>query len=204
MRLLLMCIIFVGFIGCKDTTSKTEAPKTETPKTETTEIDPPDDGGSQDHPDLVEINDVIHQFYTWYESNAERIAKINYIKSGKPATLDNAKLDAYHAQLLTSGSLSQVYIDGDRAYLKNLEGTAWKNENVEEEPLTGLDFDKFYCAQDSDINFWKTAPVTADGLGTAKSTAIMSGMEGGSPREQQFEMLKENGKWKIAKIVCKE
>lgn len=30
----------------------------------------------------------------------------------------------------------------------------------------------------------------------------VSGMKGGSTREQQFEMIKVNGKWQIAKIVC--
>lgn len=132
------------------------------------------------------------------------IVNINYIKAGKSTTLDPVQLDAYYDLLKKSSFVSQSYIDSDRAYLKNLEATAWKNENVEEGPLTGLDFDRFFCAQDYDMAFWTTAPVSVEGLGSAKVMAIMSGTEGGSPREQRFEMVKDNGKWLIAKIVCEQ
>ena len=184
---------FVLF-SCKNTTST---------YTEAAEV-PTDNGGLQDDPDLLAINDAIHGFYKWYETNMNTLANINYVKGGKPSTLDNARLDAYYAQLKQSGFISQAYVDGDKAYLKNLEATFWRNEDVNEEPLTGLDYDRFFCAQDFDIEFWKTAPIGAEGRGTEKATATMSGTEGGSPREQKFEMVKENGKWLIAKIPCGE
>jgi hypothetical protein len=111
-------------------------------------------------------------------------------------------LDAYYAKLKESGFISQAYIDADKAYLQNLEATAWKNENVEEGPISGLDYDRFFCAQDYDINFWVSAPIAAEGLGTEQATATMTGDEGGSERSQKFELKKENGKWLISKIVC--
>lgn len=163
---------------------------------------PTDDGGSQDDADLVAINDAIHGFYHWYEANLENLANINYVSGGQPATLDQAALDNYYEQLRQSGYISQSYIDNDRAYLTNLEATAWKNEDVNEGPLSGLDYDRFVCAQDYDMEFWQTAPIGAEGLGTDRVTATMSGSEGGSPREQQFDMVKEYGSWKIAKIHC--
>lgn len=163
---------------------------------------PNDNGGSQDHPDLVAIDECIHGFYTWIETNGNALADINFVKVGRPATLDAAKLASYFALLKQSGFISQAYIDNETAYLKNLEANAWKNEDVNEGPLTGLDYDRFTCSQDMMTNWWKTAPVAADGLGTDKSTATMSGMDGESEHTQKFELVKENGKWLIAKILC--
>jgi hypothetical protein len=164
---------------------------------------PTDTGGSQDDPDLVAINDAVHDFYKWYDANMEELSNIQIVKgSGNATTLVSEQLDTYHAMLLKSGFISQEYVNEDKSYLKNLEATAWKNENVEEGPLTGLDYDRFLCAQDWDINFWTTAPVGAEGLGTDRVKATLSGTEGGSPREQMIELKKENGKWLIAKIDC--
>ena len=160
------------------------------------------DNGLDDDPDLLAITDLIHGFYKWYEANGNALANINYVKAGKSTTLDAAKLAAYHALLKQSGGISQAYIDADIAYLKNLEATAWKTENANEEPLTGLDFERLFCAQDWDINYWTTAPVYVDGLGTDKVKANLTGVEGGSERTQNFELVKENGKWLISKIIC--
>ena len=188
---LLACI----FIACKETPSNSDAANNAA-----TTDEPTDNGGSQDDPDLVAINDVIHNFYKWYETNMETLSNIHYIKNGNK--LDDAQLDAYFGLLTKSSFLHPTYIDAERAYLKNLEATAWKKENGEEEPLTGHDYNRFFCAQDWDINFWTTAPVGADGLGTGLAKATMSGDEAGSPREQKFELKKENGKWLISKIEC--
>lgn len=190
--LILFLISAIG-IACNQAPSGTEAGAA------TTEV-PADNGGPQDDPDLVAINETIHHFYGWYEANMETLANISYIKNGNQ--LDGGQLDAYYAMLMKTGLVHQSYVDADRAYLKNLEATAWKNENVEEGPLTGLDYDRFFCAQDFVMDFWKTAPVGAEGLGTDKVKATMSGDEGGSPRTQQFELVKENGKWLIAAVVC--
>ncbi|MCO6487464.1 MAG: DUF3828 domain-containing protein [Phaeodactylibacter sp.] len=161
---------------------------------------PTDNGGSQDDPDLVAINECIHSFYAWYEANGSAL-EADFVKYAKHATLDAAKLASYFSVLKKSGYISQAYIDNETADLKNLEATAWKN--IEDGPLPGLDYDRFTCSQDMpDWAFWKTAPIAADGLGTDKSMATMSGMEGGSERTQKFEMVKENGKWLIAKILC--
>jgi hypothetical protein len=191
---LLLSMIAFGFFAC------TESPKPN--ETATSTHEPTGNGGSQDDPDLVAIDEAIHGFYKWYEANMNTLANINYVKGGKSSTLDNAQLEAYYALLLKSGFISQAYVDADRAYLKNLEATAWKSENVEEEPITGLDYDRLFCAQDFDINFWVSAPVAAEGLGTDQALATMTGDEGGSERSQKFELKKENGKWLIAKILC--
>jgi Protein of unknown function (DUF3828) len=166
---------------------------------------PADNGSSQADADLVEITNAIHNFYAWYDANIEALSNIHFLKgSGNSTTIDETKLNAYHEALRNSGSISQAYLDSNKAYLKNLESTAWKTENVEETPLTGYDYDLFFCAQDWDIAFWKTAPVVAEGLGTDKVAATMSGQESGGPRTQKFELVKENGKWLISRINCSE
>ena len=197
-KLILFCA-FLAFnlVSCNDKPAATEAAAT-------TEA-PADNGNLKAEADLVEITNAIHNFYAWYDSNVEALSNINFLKgSGKSTTIDEAKLNAYHEALRNSGSISQAYLDSDKAYLKNLEATAWKTENVEETPLTGYDYDLFFCAQDWDIAFWKTAPVVAEGLGTDKVSATMSGEESGGPREQKFELVKENGKWLISRIICAE
>ncbi len=162
------------------------------------------DNGSDNDPDLLAITDVIHNFYKWFNTNGATMQEIDYVKPGRSTTLDMERLAAYHAQLKQSNCISQAYIDGDLAYLKNLEATAWKTEDVRETPLTGLDSERLFCAQDWDINYWMTAPVYVEGLGLGAEKAIakLSGDEGGSPRVQDFEVVKENGKWLISKIIC--
>ncbi|MBI5914111.1 MAG: copper resistance protein NlpE N-terminal domain-containing protein [Bacteroidetes bacterium] len=189
--LLIFFLAAFTLLSCKNTTS-----------TDQSEEVPTDNGGSQDDPDLVAISETIHGFYAWYEANSKPMLDIEFVKPGKPATLDMKKLEAYFALLKQSGFISQAYVDGEKAYLKNLEATAWKDENSQEEPLTGLDYSRLFCAQDWDMNYWTTAPVTAEGLGTDKVTATLSGDEGGSPRMQDFVLVKEGGKWLIAKIDC--
>ncbi len=193
--LLLFFLATFTLLSCKNTTAPDAGAAAE-------EVSK--DNGLDDDPDLLAITDVIHNFYKWYNTNNATINDINYVKPGKSTTLDTERLAAYHALLKQSNCISQAYIDDDIAYLKNLEATAWKTEDVRETPLTGLDFERLFCAQDWDINFWMTGPVYVDGLGQGaeKLTATLSGDEGGSPREQKFEVVKENGKWLIAKIVC--
>ncbi len=195
-KLLFLCFATLCFVACNQTPAETTA--SENTVTEA----PTDSGGSQDDPDLVAITDVVHGFYKWYYANNTTALNINFLKPGKSTTLDPAKLDAYFAALLKSGYISQAFVDAERAYLKNLEATVWKNENMEVQPLTGLDYDRFFCAQDWDINFWTTAPVEAEGLGTDQVKATISGTEGGSPRQQKLELKKENGKWLITSINC--
>lgn len=165
-----------------------------------TEGAPTDKGGSQDDPDLIAVTEVVHNFYKWYENNGDTLSRIDFVKGGKPTTIDDTKLDEYLALLAKSGYIGKTYVDAERAYFKNLEATAWKNENADEEPITGLDYDRFLCSQEiEDFKLLTTAPVTAQGLGTVKITATLEIQE---YLPKKFELVKENSKWLIAKIIC--
>lgn len=189
--LLLLLAVFTCF-SCKNSS----------PDTGQTTEEPTDNGGSQDDPDLVAITGVVHGFYGWYEKfQLDDARNINFTDDrGKHLKLDPAKLHQYYNNLRASGFISEEFIENDRAMWKECEA-AWQNEIKGDVPSC-VDGDRFFCAQDWDLNFWTTAPVGAEGLGTDRVKATISGTEGGGPREQKLELVKENGKWLIAKIVC--
>ncbi len=159
-------------------------------------------GSSQDDPDLIAINEVIHGFYTWYSEFQEDEKKNIVFTKSKAGhlLLDMPKLEQYFSNIKASGFISDELINNEIAALKQCE-KLWKNESSDEPPSC-LDYDRFFCAQDWDLAFWTKAPVGAEGLGTNKVTATMSSGEGESLQEQKFDLRKENGKWLIAKIYC--
>jgi hypothetical protein len=195
-NLLLLSILLCGLVACNQNPSSANAENTPA------DAEPTDNLGSQDHPDLVAINDVIHGFYAWYdEFQKDETRNINFTNDkGKHLKLDEAKLNQYFSNIKNSGFISDDFIVSEKATLKKCE-QAWQQEEIGDVPSC-MDGDRYFCAQDWDIEFWTTAPIGADGLDTDKSVATMSGMEAGSPREQKFELKKENGKWLISKIYC--
>ena len=100
----------------------------------------------------------------------------------------------------SSGFVSVKFIDNDRAFYKTCE-KIWQTEEAEGIP-TGMDANKYFCAQDWDINFWTKSPVRIKTIGTDKVAATLYGKNGDSPLEHNFELKKESGKWLISKIEC--
>ncbi len=152
--------------------------------------------------DSAAIVDVIHGFYHWYDLNVQDTTKqIDFTKTvGKHYALDMPMLDKYLANIKSSGLVSSELLDTDRAYYKMCE-KIWQKEEAEGPP-TGMDADKYFCAQDWDINFWTKSPVRIKSIGNDRAAATLYGTMGGSPQEQNFELKKENGKWLLSKIEC--
>jgi hypothetical protein len=191
-KVTLICLVLTSFFACKDAPKNT----TNTPTDKMAEA-PTDKGGAQNNTDSVAITDVVHNFYKWYEAFAnDAKRRIDYLNSkGKATKLDNTKLAAYHAEMTKSGFISKAYIDNDVAYLKKYEAEWTKNkENNNDGPLSGLDFDRVFCGQDWDIKVYTTGAVKAEGLGTNQVKATVEG--------SKIELVKENGKWLISKIIC--
>jgi hypothetical protein len=189
--LLATFLVLASFFACQD------APKNTT-QTPTTTAQPTDKGGAQDATDLVAITDVVHNFYKWYDAFQKNDKRtIDYLNSkGKSTKLDNTKLAAYHAEFMKSGFISKAYLDNDVTYLKKYEAEWQKNkENNNDGPLSGLDFDRVFCGQDWDIKDYTTGAVKADGLGTNQVKTTVGG--------SKLELVKDNGKWLISKIICK-
>lgn len=153
--------------------------------------------------DSTAIADAIHGFYAWYDHHVnDRTKDISFTKVvAKHTILDLPMLDKYLAGIKESGFVSTELLDNDKAYYKACE-KLWQNENADEDVLSGMDADKYFCAQDWDINFWTKLPVRIKSIGTDKVAATLFGTEDGMPREQNFELKKENGKWLLSKIEC--
>lgn len=195
-KLFFLLFAFSFLLACN------EAPTNNAETTTTTEA-PTDNGGSQDDPDLVAITNVIHEFYAWYDS-FQRDSTRNIIftdeKKGKHLVLDMPKLDQYLNNLKASGFISDAFIADEKLLWKKCE-VLWQKEELGDVPSC-VDADRFFCAQDWDMEFWTKAPVSAERLGTDKVNATLSGQEGGVEHTQKFELKKENGKWLITKIEC--
>lgn len=156
----------------------------------------------QDDPDILAITNTVHDFYQWYDAFVRDTNRdINFTDArGKYIKLDRAKLDRYFNNLKASGYISDEYIAGEKDFLNKCE-PLWQTEG-KDAPLTCLDYNRIFCAQDWDLEFWTKAPVSIETLGADRVMATLSGTEGGSPRAQQLEMKKEKGKWLIARVVC--
>ena len=176
-----LCLAFLIAFSC------TEAPKSTT--SEKT--------ASQNNADSIAITDAVHNFYKWYDAfTQDQNRNINYVDSkGKASKLDMAQVAVYHAELMKSGFLSKTYFDNDLTYLKKYEAEWQKNnENNEEGPLSGLDYDRIFCGQDWDLATYTTGALKLNGLGTNQVKTLIG--------TNKLELAKENGKWLIAKIDC--
>ncbi|MDX1939517.1 MAG: DUF3828 domain-containing protein [Saprospiraceae bacterium] len=152
--------------------------------------------------DRAEIETVIHDFYKWYDTfQKDDINNLNFTTAtGEHLALDMPKLEQYFANLEASGFISSRFIEKERAILQECE-VLWQNENKDEVPSC-LDADRFFCAQDWDINFWTSAAVTATRRGIDKAKATLKSNAGGGPQERIIELQKENGRWLIIDIPC--
>lgn len=152
--------------------------------------------------DSSAIADVIHGFYQWYDQSiSNRANDINFTKTVKKHyALDLPLLEKYLAHIKSSGFVSSEFLDNEMAFYKSCE-KLWLKEEAEGPPI-GMDADKYFCAQDWDINFWTKSPVRIKSIGNDKVAATLYGSMSGSPLEHNFELKKENGKWLLSKIEC--
>lgn len=152
--------------------------------------------------DSVAVARVIHDFYKWYDHFITNDA-INFNitnDEGEHLTLNQKALDAYLATIKKSGFVNDTFIQGEYAYYKKCE-QLWQNEDKGDVP-SGMDADKYFCAQDYDITFYTEAPVRIQSLGANQIAATMYQNDTEYPMERHFELQKENGKWYISKIEC--
>jgi hypothetical protein len=154
--------------------------------------------------DSSAIADVIHGFYQWYDPYVRDEAKnIDFVKTvNNHYALDQALLEKYLSNINASGFVSSEFIANDMAFYKACE-KLWQNEEADGPP-SGMDANKYFCAQDWDLNFWTKAPVRIKSIGDNKVAATLYGEMGGNPFEHNFELQKENGKWLLSKIECSE
>ncbi len=151
--------------------------------------------------DLDEISAVIHSFYSWYDGLVmDTTIRISFaVPDGEHLKLDEAKFKEYYAYFEKSGYVSTDFVAQELAFFKKC-ANYWKNENIEDVP-TCMDADKYFCGQDWDIDYLRSAPISIAEVVDGKTAATVEPQrEGDAARE--IKMVKENGKWKIQEIVC--
>jgi Protein of unknown function (DUF3828) len=203
-RLFLLVTLLI-LVACSQNNNSATGETTSTPPAEPAPTEPaPTDNGviSNDTRDLMAISQTIHGFYKWYGAFLEDETKdTNFTNDkGKYLTLDKVKLQQYFNYLRESGALSETYFKNEQMQLEKCE-LLWKEEG-KDGPPSCLDYDRIFCAQDWDINFWTSAPVVVEGLGSDKVMATLSDKEVTAVGGQRFSLQKENGKWMIAAIIC--
>ena len=181
---LYLLLLLSGFLACRQNTSSKNADT------------------AQGNPNLIAITNTVHGFYEWYDTFIRDTGQnINFLDMrGKYAKLDAAKVDQYFNNLKAGGFISDEFIAGEKDFLRKCE-PLWQTED-KNAPLTGLDYNRFFCAQDWNIDFWTKAPVNVNGTGADRVAATLSGTEAGTPREQHLELKLENDKWLITRIIC--
>ena len=183
---MIICLLLSVIWGCQE--SPKSPTNTQVPKDVAT--------------DSTAIANTIHGFYQWYDAyvndNTKQIDFLKVVKNHN--TLDLPLLDKYLAKIQSSGFISAEFIANDKAFYQACE-KVWQKEEAEGVP-TGMDADKYFCAQDWDINFWTKSPVRIKNIGTDKVAATLYGKHGDGSLEHNFELKKENGKWLISKIEC--
>jgi hypothetical protein len=152
--------------------------------------------------DSVASADVIHGFYQWYNGFLNEEAKDMNFLNEDGTTLNQTALESYFSFFKATGFVSNQFVEGEYAFYKKCE-ELWKKEASNPgEVLPCLDADKYFCAQDWELDYWVKSPVRIKLSGQDKMTATLYGTHGGSPMERNFELVKENGKWLLSKIEC--
>ncbi len=183
-KLILLCTVLFVLVSCQEETKN----KSETATTVTT--------------DSAAIASVIHGFYQWYDPFVnDRKNDIDFIKVvGKHNTLDLPLFEKYLASIKASGFVSSEFLDKETAYYQAC-AKLWQKEEVGDIP-SGMDANKYFCAQDWDLPFWTTSPIRISPNGDNRVKATLYGTHGDGSREQNFELKKEDNKWLLTKIEC--
>jgi hypothetical protein len=152
--------------------------------------------------DSAAVAEVIHGFYKWYNVFSMDTTKRGDFadQSGKYLRLDEPKMKKYYAYFQETGFVSTEFIENEYTFYRKCEAI-WKTEEVGDVP-TGMDADKYFCAQDWETEFWTNAPVRIKNLGTDRVAATLFSTDKNAPIERNFELKKENGKWVLTKIEC--
>lgn len=162
----------------------------------------PATGGSQAATDLEAVSTAVHGFYAWYDAfQIDQSRNVLFFdNSGEHLRLDSAKLDQYYNNLRAGGFISETFIAADRKFWMDCE-VLWQDEIKGDVPSC-VDYDRFFCAQDWELQRWTHAPVKMEPTGPNSVRATLSDLEPGRAREQVLELAKEQGKWLITRIVC--
>lgn len=150
--------------------------------------------------DSTAISDCLRGFYGWYARNEDSLRAIDFVDGkGRHLVLDRKRLDEYMAKLRSSGFVSDELIGNETRFYEACEAV-WKRERKDEVP-SGLSADRFHCAQDY-LAPYESGVVASVVTGErAKATLTIKG-EMGESKELSYDMVRESGSWRIARLGC--
>ncbi len=101
---------------------------------------------------------------------------------------------------LTSGFVSAGFIEQEKAFYKKCEAL-WQKEPKDDVP-SGMDADKYFCAQDWEIKNWITGPIKINFNKNDSASITYLILDSLDNQERKIECQKLNGQWLISKIEC--
>lgn len=181
--LLYLIAVLMGLVACESKTSTT-------------------DGGTQDSTANGATAETaasapetrVLDFLKWYKQNEQAFDKIQKVKQveGEPYEILTAGTEEYLTKLKSSGFISDVYLDAERAEFKRLAADYAANPQTDGPP-TGFDYDRVLLAQDwNDLDQTKVSHAKESG-DKAEVTADI-----GMPL--RFSLTKVGGNWMIDHI----
>jgi hypothetical protein len=152
--------------------------------------------------DSAAIAESLHGFFHWYNGAAERLnSELDFVDvSGPHPRLDESKLQRFLSEFKKSGFVSEAFLQHETNFYRTA-AKLWADEDSDGVP-SGMDADKFYCAQDMEPAEFTTAPVKVRVQGNTATADLLLDPNGPNGSEKSFEMVKENGKWLLAKVNC--
>ena len=173
--------IAMGLLACEKKAATTEAAN---PSNETSTTDP----------QKSDAGETVLAFLKWYNQNEMALSKIEKVKTveGEPYALNKAGTEEYLAKLKSSGFISDVYLDNERADFSELEKGYLANPEFDGPP-SGFDYDRVLLAQD--WNDLDQAKIVSKEQNANEATVVAE--IGG---QLKLKLVAENGNWFIASI----
>ena len=156
--------------------------------------------GAASVPDSLAIANSLHGFFTWYDAHVEKLSWMRFVDdSGPHLKLIEPKLKEYLSDLKASGFISDDLLEEEMTFYKACE-KVWAHE-VKDEVPTGLEANRFQCAQDF-IAPYPSGEVTSVVDGDRANAVLTLTGELGEKATFRFMMKKEQGKWLLSGLGC--
>ena len=164
-------------------------------------------------PGSAQVKNTVISFYKWYNQNWKKIDAFKLYKSkkgndGPPYVIDWKAVEGYFSYLRKNVPYAgEDFIANERKHFKKAEKDF--KSNPEEEIPMGFDYDRFTNSQEEPKWFVgellkkdKHWTITMQGSATASVSITQKTDEGSSHTFFCIDLVKEKGRWVLAKLGC--